>query len=741
MCGIGGILRIVKPGDADYPADPKDPLRSPSGAWHWHGLDVRDLTYARADADASSARGTHDAVRPSFLIPESWLDAIDDGIKWRGPDGAGRFRDRVIRPDGAIVEVALVHRRLAIIDLQGGAQPMVVQRCPRCAEKAGKALGTGHSALVPGAKCLVPSLSAIVFNGCIYNHRELRAELEAKGHVFESDHSDTEVILHAVSEWASEAHWRFDGMYSCGVWDRVSADVEIMRDTYGEKPFRLITLMPHVDLPNRGFGFASSTAALSRLQVLAAPRCMDALDPDAILTAMYSAADALDAVPSVEYKDLGTGQQARLHASSDNWWDADPRRWHGFAGMGEDISKRVDARDPSIEEIGAALVRAVRGRLESDVPIGCLLSGGVDSSLVAWAMRCAGAAATAVTVRMPDEGLDESRHAAMVAAHLGIRHEVVECQTTAANDLVRLIEALGEPFADSSLLPTFWVCQAARAHVKAALSGDGADEHFFGYDRFRALAPLRRWRWLLKRLPLPLPGRLNPQSFGDRLARLADAAISDGWTAITRVFPQRDAEMLFPGSAPARLSGPDPSWSGNDLVQIEFARRVTVTRYLRRDILRKVDTASMLAGIEVRAPFLAPCIADLALSIPASLHMKGGETKHLLKELARKHLPREIVDRPKQGFAIPISNWWRTNFGGLQELLLDSLAGDKPFGQIHDVLDINMDFVRRMLDEHWAAGGLKPLHTTRHVRPRDHGQRLFALVSLAIWARAQAALR
>jgi asparagine synthase (glutamine-hydrolysing) len=341
----------------------------------------------------------------------------------------------------------------------------------------------------------------------------------------------------------------------------------------------------------------------------------------------------------------------------------------------------------------------------------------------------------ALSVRMPDAEFDESAIAAQVAKAIGLRHEVVECSPHAAADLEMLIERLGVPFADSSLLPTYWVCQAVAGHAKVALSGDGGDELFYGYDRTRAADVLARWGFLLRLVPAGWLDRRRPGGASQRLARLVEAARGDGWTELTALFGASDRRAVFGGGLGA---GAEDAFHAA-VRTTEDARMWDVANYLPDDLLRKVDTASLAAGVEVRCPFLHPGLAARALATPRLTHTRGGERKHLLRELVRTLLPaREaalVADRPKQGFAVPISRWFREDFGGLRGLLLERLTGPEPFGAVHGVLPVDGGAVRRMIDEHWAAGGLAPVAGTRNPRPRDHGQRLYGLLVLALWAR------
>ncbi len=721
MCGIGGVLKITPPGEAHTP------------------------------------------------IPEEWLDDIDRAIAHRGPDGAGRFRDKVVRPDGSTVEVALVHRRLAIIDIETGHQPLIITKhdCPACAAKLRERAGDD-------APKGVDPLLAVVFNGCIYNHRELRAELEAKGHTFKTDHSDTEVVAHAYAEWGDEVdieeyethdpHWndplvsRLDGMYAFGMWNRVAASLHLGRDAAGEKPLysitshdRQIARFSSRWIAENGF------QTLTEIPVSPSPRLPefdweDVADglcfgwttapdwPRHILTAsvrseeqVVVAEDRLGWFLVCAIVTLVTIALALLLASV-----VSARAAFGLwailllviafaASPLAGAVRRRFARRPDHKQLDSLLSSAVASRLESDVPLGCFLSGGIDSSLVAYYASQHVSDLTTLTVRMPDDRFDESQYAELVAKHLGTNHITLDCDgRTAADDLVHLITQLGLPFGDSSILPTYWLCREAREYVKVALSGDGADELFYGYDRYRAmryLPPLiRHLAWLV---PTGHLDRSDPKSRSDRIARLVTAARHNAYTDLLAIFPTPDRRELL-----GRKAG---NLSGLGLVGgASAAREHDLGNYLPGDILRKTDTASMSVALEVRAPFLAREVTDLALAIPARVHMANGEGKHLLKDLARKHLPHEIIDRPKQGFAIPISEWLRTDFGNLRSLMMEKLNRPRPFGAAHDVLDFNLDFVQQMIDEHDAAGGLSPRHSI--ARPRDHGQRLFALTSLAIWA-------
>ena len=326
---------------------------------------------------------------------------------------------------------------------------------------------------------------------------------------------------------------------------------------------------------------------------------------------------------------------------------------------------------------------------------------------------------------MPDARFDESHDAAETAKAIGSDHTTLECEPDPAGDLVRLIRQLGLPFGDSSLLPTYWLCKAAREHVKVALSGDGGDELFGGYRR-HAIAPmLNRWHRVLRLVPDGLLDRRVPGSRREYLSRLAVAARHNGYRELLAIFQTPDLRRLIP-----MFSGRGLDADGFD--RIADPLRYDFEHYLPDDLLRKTDTASMAVALEVRAPFLARELVEAALRTPLDVLMPGGERKGLLKRVARMYLPDHVVDRPKRGFAIPIGRWFREDYGGLRQLLYDHLESAEPFPGLGEAgIEIDMGFVRQMLREHDAAGerSINPWHG------RDHSQRLYMLLVLSIWAK------
>ena len=626
-------------------------------------------------------------------IPDAWVDAIDARIAHRGPDGHGRFRDRVKPRGRPAVEVALVHRRLAVIDPDGGAQPMVSQQGRQPKE----------------------GLIAVVFNGCIYNHRELRGKLKAAGHTFVTDHSDTEVLIAGHRQWGNRLQEHLEGMYAYAIWDRKAASLTLARDWFGEKP-----LYHHVEADGEGVKLliASSDAQAAAPPPPPPPPESKGLDAPELGRWVR------------QYLQLGYAWRGRtVSRAGMRVVNVEPS--NPFVGGGSDPPSREPA-DP--DEIERLIEQAVARRLEADVPLGCFLSGGVDSSLIAFFAKKHKPDLRTFSVQMPDPRYDESHFAQQVADRLDVDHTTLSVAANPAQDLVKLIRILGQPFGDSSILPTYWVSRAAREHVTVALGGDGGDELFAGYERYLAAPKLARYAQWLSRIPARLGRRAHPKSRLAKLGRLGAMARDFpalGVLATESIFTQPQIDRLL-GAAPPEdgfsrdvAAGDEdtlddwlgvPRWDAGDDAMAAL-RLADLAGYLPNDLLCKVDTASMAVALEVRCPYLDRDLATALLATPIHRLVPGGQRKGLLRRIARRHLPAEIVDRPKMGFAIPIGRWFHTDFGGMRTLLLDHLRSADPFGPIH----LERREVRRLIQEHMSG-------------ECDHGQRLFALMTLSIWA-------
>jgi len=576
--------------------------------------------------------------------------AMNRAQSHRGPDADGHWID-------AQRGVHLGHRRLSILDLAGGAQPM----------------WTPDGAL------------GIVYNGEIYNFAALRERLVAEGAAFVTDHSDTEVLLQAYRHWGDACVERLNGMWAFAIYDRRRNRIFGSRDRFGKKP------LYYLDRPGL-FAFASELSALvahGAIDPSISPLGLRKYFGYGYIPAPHSIYEGIRKLPggfSFEY-DLGA---SRLRAW--RYWD------FVLEPAADDPSKH----DRWCEELRERIDAAVRRRLVSDVPIGAFLSGGIDSSAVsAYASKALGPdRLNTFSIGFREPTFDESAHARRVAGHVRSRHHERLLSIDLARELApRVLDRLDEPMADSSILPTYLLSGFAREKVTVALGGDGADELFAGYDPFRAL----RWARLYAALvPRPVHGAIAlamarlPVSHGNMSLDFRIKRTLQGLGFPPRLWlpawmaPVSPRELAQCVGSPVDLeevySEAIGIWEeAPDLSPADRMLRFYTKLYLQDDILTKVDRASMMHSLEVRAPFLDIELVDFARRLPASVKVRGGRTKWILKRALEPVLPRDILYRPKKGFGVPVGQWFRSG----------SLAMPDPASAV-----VGRDFMQARLDRH-----------------------------------------
>jgi asparagine synthase (glutamine-hydrolysing) len=574
-------------------------------------------------------------------------EAMIETVRHRGPDAGEVWVE-------AEAGVALGQRRLAIIDLSpGGAQPM-------------------HSA---------DGRYVITFNGEVYNYRDIRCELGSAGRTMRSD-SDTEVLLEACALWGVEAAIeRVIGMFAFALWDRRTRSLVLARDRLGIKP------LYYAASPTRVL-FASQLKAFR-----AVPDWNPTIDEDAVAGYLRHAYIAQPRTIYREAKKLPPGHILTLRADQ----AADPRCFWDLRSVAAARQRRNDPApdaEEAVERLDALLRDSVGLRMIADVPLGAFLSGGIDSSTVVALMQAQSARPVKTfSIGFHEGGYDEAQCAKRVAAHLGTDHTEFYVEPRHALDVIpRLPDWFDEPFADPSQIPTYLVSELTRKHVTVALSGDGGDELFAGYNRYlwaerlalavklvppplrgatatalRALAP-QTWN----RLFAFVPAAWRPALPGDKLHKITTLLANPAPEAIYRRLVsqwERPEEVAAAGREPA---GPlwDPSIARDfpDFVpRMQFLDMVT---YLPDDILTKLDRATMAVGLEGRVPLLDHRVVSYAWSLPRSLKLHGGRSKWLLRRVLDRYVPRSLIDRPKMGFGVPIDAWLRAPLREWAESLL-----------------------------------------------------------------------
>ena len=631
---------------------------------------------------------------PQLGLDQQLLQRMTDVLVHRGPDDEGFYRSDVqIRPPyEPLPGVALGARRLSIIDLEGGHQPI--------SNEDGSVW--------------------VVANGEIYNYRELRQRLEGGGHTFRT-HCDTETLVHLYEDEGTDFARHLVGMFAIAIWDQPARRLVLVRDRLGQKP------LVYRHQPGRLL-FASEIKAL--LQVPDIPRRVDASALDEYLTYQYVPYPntIFEGIRKLPPGHLAVYRDGKFSVS--RYWSPD---WN---------QEIADSPSPSLDQYSAQLrellTQAVQLRMRSDVPLGAFLSGGVDSSLiVALMQKLSDRPVQTFSIGFVQREYDESPHAREVARYLGTEHQEFHIggnQTgeDLADLLPRLIWHFDEPFADSSAIPTWFVAEQARQHVTVALTGDGGDELFAGYPRYRAV----RWGALIDRLPRTvrsaaaaaiwqqIPGARRKSALRrfKRLVGPLNLPPARRYLEWIAIFNEQQRAALYAEGFLASLPDSDPygflgrAWQqagGRD--PVTTASLTDLQTYLCGDLMHKVDMASMAHSLECRQPLLDHRLVELAARLPIQLKYRRGRGKWILKHALGDLVPPAVFRRPKMGFGVPLDHWFRDQLHDLvHDVLTDSTARERGY--------FRPAAVTRLIDQHTRG-------------QRDHSDRLWSLLVLELWHR------
>ena len=608
------------------------------------------------------------------VIDEPVLRQMTNFLNHRGPDDEGYYRDEY---------VALGMRRLSIIDLLTGHQPITNE----------------------------DGSLRLVFNGEIYNYRPLRDQLKKRGHLFTSN-SDSEIIIHAYEEYGQRCLEYFNGMFAFAIWDAPKQSLLLARDRLGIKPL-------YYWANGEGLVFGSELKAVIAHPDV--PRDIDPIALDQFLTLEYIPAPhtIFKGVHKLPPGHLLTYQDGRLNV--EEYWDI---------SFQETPKNKADC----IATLTELISDAVRLRLISDVPLGAFLSGGIDSStIVAFMRQLSANPIQTYSIGFDDATYSELPHARLVASHFSTNHQEEILQPDIANLAECLVGHLDEPLGDFSIFPTYLVSKLASSSVKVVLSGDGGDELFGGYETYVAQQVDRYYQWLpspIRSKALPaLMNKIPPQpakkGFTNKTKRFVEGAALPASLQHTRwmIFMSDNTKAnLYKPAWREMLNGYTVESSleryfqraaqANPLAQQQY---VDIKTYLADNILTKVDRMSMAASIEARVPLLDHRIVEFALNLPPNMKLRWGQTKVILRQVMNNHLPNVVLNKPKQGFSIPLKHWLR---GPLKPLMTDLLLSDA---------------VRRrgFFEPHTVAQWV-----TEHLDGRaNHSHRLWALMVFELWQR------
>jgi asparagine synthase (glutamine-hydrolysing) len=606
-------------------------------------------------------------------VDRELLERMNEAIRHRGPDDDGYYLS-----DG----VGLAMRRLSIIDLKSGKQPI-----------------HNHD-----------QTAWIVFNGEIYNYRELREQLEKLGHKFYTD-SDTEAIVHAYDQYGTDCPKYLRGMFAFAIWDERTKSLFLARDRVGKKPLLYAEL-------NGELVFGSEFNAL-----LCHPGISRDVDFEAIhhYLSFICVPAPLTAYRAIRKLEPGHSLSWRNgEIKIERYWQLD-------------FSKKLKIGEEEAGERVVDLLReAVRIRLMSEVPLGAFLSGGIDSSaIVALMAQESSEQVKTFSIGFDEQDFSELHHARRVAEHVGADHHEFIVRPDAMEILPTLVEHYGEPFADSSAIPSYYVSRETRAYVTVALNGDGGDECFAGYQRYAAMNLAQRYarvpgvlrNGVIGNLVNALPGfatRPNKLRRAKRFVTAASMPPVERYLRWVSAFDEEAKQNLYSPSfqhetANFRTAGFLEPWfaQANGAGIVDASLLTDTMTYLPNDLLVKMDIASMTVSLEARSPFLDHHLMEFAASLPENLKLRGLTTKYLLKRVLRKLLPAENLTRSKMGFGVPIGHWFR---GVMQPFLRETLLSERSLARGL----FQPQIVRQIIDQH-VEGKI------------DHSHRLWSLLMLELW--------
>jgi asparagine synthase (glutamine-hydrolysing) len=592
-------------------------------------------------------------------------------IVHRGPDDEGIFVK-----DGAGLGV----RRLSVIDLAGGHQPVFNEDKTLC----------------------------VVYNGEVYNFQELRLELEGRGHRFHS-HTDTEVIVHLYEEMGRDCVQKLRGMFAFAIYDTRKRSLLLARDRLGVKPL-------HYAFADGRLLFASEIKS-----ILAVAPELATIDERALWQYMYFGYIPDPATAFLPIRKLRPGHVLEFEGdkvSIYQYWD-----------LPEYSTHQPRSEEECLEELEYRLADAVRIRMIADVPLGALLSGGTDSStIVALMARVSSRPVKTFSIGFRHADFNETPYARLVSERFGTEHYELILEPNIVETVESLTHSMEEPFGDSSILPTYYISRLARKHVTVALSGDGGDEAFAGYERYQVHLQRRNISWIPEWVGHAYRKHLHPKLPSGLLGRNLAYSVSLPWAerymeGISLQPFDREMTLLSDDFRAAAFGAGDPMTTLRRFLDEAPARDplsrvlyLDTKTYLPGDILTKVDRMSMLASLEVRVPILDHLLLAWITGLPAEWKMRGKKQKYIFAKLAEKlGVPREVLDRPKQGFALPLRHWMRNELKDLiMSILLDSSTRQRGY--------FRPEGVRRMLNEHFEGR-------------RDHSARIWRFLMFELWHR------